>query len=150
MSDTTDLLTGLAAMIAAAGLGIDYDPEAVYTSDQTGIVMKAMPAAPDRVVTLNAVWQGDNVAIPAGQCMVQVRGRGLPGQPLDVDELLDSIKPILHGATGLVFGGVTVDQMYRKVRAPLGADASKRWECVDQYYLDVATQPTALQPASGW
>jgi hypothetical protein len=136
-------------MIAAAGLGIDYDPDAVYTPDQTGILMKVMPADPDRVVVLNAVWQGDNITLPAGQCMVQVRGRGLPGQPLDVDDLLDPIKTILHGSTNLIFGGVTVIQMNRKVRAPLGMDASKRWEIADQYYLDVSTQPTAPQPTSG-
>lgn len=149
MSDTSDLLTGLAAMIAGAGLGITYNQNGIYTSGQTGILMKVMPSTPDRVVVLNAVSQGDHITLPQGQVMVQIRGRGLPGQPLDVDTLLDSIKTILHGSTNLIFGGVTVIQMNRQVRAPLGMDDSKRWETADQYYLDVATPPTALQPASG-
>lgn len=149
MSDTSDLLTGIATMIAGAGLGITYSPAGTYLASQTGIFMKIMPATPDRVVTLTAVNQGDNITMPLGQVMVQVRGRGIAGNPVDVDDLLDSIFNILHGTTNLTFGGLTVIQMNRKVSVPMGMDDSKRWERVDQYYLDVSTPPTALRPASG-
>lgn len=150
MSNTTTLATGLAALIAGAGLGITWNPAGTYTAGQTGILMKVMPPAPDRVVTITVVWAGDDITMPSSQPMVQIRGRGLPNQPLDVDELLDPIADLLHGATGLVFGGITVVQMNRRVIAPLGMDdASKRWERADQYYLDVDVPPTANRPAGG-
>lgn len=150
MSVTSDLLTGIAQMIAGAGLGITYSPTGVYTSGQTGIFMKIMPAAPDRVVTLTAVNQGDDITDPFGQIMVQVRGRGLPNKPVDADDLLDGIFTILHGTKGLVFGSMTVDQCNRKVSIPMGADTSQRWERIDQYYLDASFPATANRPDGGW
>ncbi|MDQ0894426.1 phage tail terminator protein [Agromyces ramosus] len=150
MSNTTTLLTGLAAMIAGAGLGIAWNPAGTYPVGQTGIFMKIMPQSPDRVVTLNCVWAGDDITMPSSQPMVQIRGRGIPNRPLDVDDLLDPISDLLHGATSLVFGGVTVVQMNRRVVAPMGMDdASKRWERADQYYLDVDVPPTINRPQGG-
>ncbi len=148
MSVTTDLLNGIAAMSAAAGVGT-YSPAGMYTAVQTGIFMKIMPATPDRVIVLTAVNQGDNITDPFGQIMVQARFRGLPGQPLDVDELGDSFFDIFHGTTGLVFASMGAVQMNRKVSVPNGMDDLKRWERIDQYYLDVAFPPTVNRPAGG-
>lgn len=151
MSVTTDLLTGVAVKIAAEVTpAVVWSPTGVYTTSQTGIMLKFTPDKPDRVVVLTAVNQGDDISMPLGQVMIQVKGRGLPNRPTDVDDLLDSIFTVLHGTTNLVFGSVTVIQMNRKVRVPMGMDDSKRWELIDQYYLDVSTAPTILQPASGW
>lgn len=149
MSVTSDLLTGIATMIAGASLGITYSPTGVYTASQTGVFMKIMPAAPDRVVTLTAVNQGDDITMPLGQIMVQVLGRGLPNKPVDVDDLLDGIFAILHGATNLAFGTVTVIQCNRKVSVPMGMDTSQRWTRADQYYLDVDFPPTSNRPDGG-
>lgn len=149
MSVTTDLLEGIAGMIAGAGLGVTFSPTGVYTASQTGVFMMMMPAAPDRVVTLTAVNQGDDISMPLGQVMVQVRGRGLPNRPTDVVKLLDDIFDVLHGATNLVFGSATVIQMNRKVSVPMGMDDSKRWERADQYYLDVDFPATTNRPVQG-
>ena len=148
MSATSDLLTGIATMSAAAGVGT-YSPSGVYTAGQTGIFMKVMPANPDRVIVLTAVNQGDDISNPFGQIMVQARFRGLPGQPLDVDDLADSFFSIFHGTTGLVFGTMGAVQMNRKVSVPNGMDDLKRWERIDQYYLDVDFPLTANRPAGG-
>jgi hypothetical protein len=148
LSAITDLLNGIATMSATAGVGV-YDPAAVYTTGQTGIFMKVMPATPDRVIVLTAVNQGDSISDPFGQVMVQARFRGLPGQPLDVDVLADSFFDIFHGTTGLVFGSVGAVQMNRKVSVPMGMDDLKRWSRVDQYYLDVAFPPTVNRPPGG-
>ena len=148
MSTTGDLVDGIAGIIFAAGLAT-FNPNGVYQSNQTGIFEKIMPAAPDRVITLTAVYQGDDVTMPLGQVMVQVRGRGVPNKPRDVDDLLDPIFNILHGATYLTFGSVTVIQMNRRVSTPMGMDDSKRWERVDQYYLDVDFPATTNRPAQG-
>jgi hypothetical protein len=147
MSVTTDLLEGIAGMIVAGVSGTSYNPAAATVNG--GILLKLMPASPDRVITLTAVNQGDDITMPLGQVMVQVRGRGLPNRPTDVDDLLDSIFDVLHGTTNLAFGSVIVVQMNRKVSVPMGMDDLKRWERVDQYYLDLDFPPTANRPAQG-
>ncbi|MGH3704203.1 MAG: phage tail terminator protein [Agromyces sp.] len=150
MSNTTALATGLAAHIAAAGIGIAWNPAGTYPAGQTGIFMKLMPQSPDRVVTINVVWGNDDITLPLSAPMVQIRGRGLPNRPLDVDDLLDPVADLLHGSTGLVFGGLRVVQMNRRVVVPMGMDdTSKRWERVDQYYLDVDVPPTSNRPEGG-
>jgi len=144
---TTDLLEGIAGMIVAGVPGTSYNPAAPTVNG--GILLKLMPASPDRVITLTAVFQGDDITMPLGQVMVQARGRGLPNRPTDVDDLLDSIFPVLHGTTNLAFGSVTIVQMNRKVSVPMGMDDLKRWERVDQYYLDLDFPPTANRPEQG-
>lgn len=144
---TTDLLEGIAGMIVAGVPGTSYNPAAPTVNN--GILLKLMPASPDRLIVLTAVNQGDDISMPLGQIMVQVRGRGVPNRPTDVDDLLDDVFDVLHGTTNLVFGSLTVIQMNRKVSVPMGMDDSKRWERIDQYYLDVSTAPTALRPVSG-
>lgn len=147
--NTTTLSNGLAALLAASGLGLTWNPTGGYTAGQTGVTMKLMPTTPDRVVAITVVWAGDDITMPSSQPMVQIRGRGLPNNPLDVDELLDSIADVLHGATRLTFSGITVVQMNRRVVVPMGMDDSKRWERIDQYYLDVDVPPTTNRPTGG-
>lgn len=149
MSDTTDLLTGIAQLIAAQVPAITFNPSGVYTTGQTGIFFKVMPPSPDRAVVLHAVNQGDSITDPFGQIMVQVLFRGAQGNPLDVDDLGDSVFDILHGTTGLIFGSMTAVQMNRKVSVPMGMDDLKRWSRADQYYSDVAFPPTVNRPAGG-
>lgn len=148
MGATRDLLNGIAGMIVTAGIGV-LNPNGIYAANDTGILFLIMPAAPDRAITLTAVSQGDNITMPLGQVMVQVRVRGLPNNPLDALDLSDSIFGILHGAKDLTFGSVHVIQMNRKVNVPMGQDDAKRTELVDQYYLDVDAPETTLRPAGG-
>lgn len=149
MSNTTALLDGFATLIAAEVPGILWNAGGTYTAGQTGIFRKIMPTAPDRVVTLTIVDLGDDVSMPLGQKMLQVRGRGLPNRPWDVDDLLDPIFDVLHGRTYIVIGGQTVIQCNRRVSTPMGMDDSKRFERVDQYYLDVDVPPTLNRPVGG-
>lgn len=149
MSALTDLLTGLAQKIHAAGINIEWNQSGLYTPGQTGIYMMTMPPTPDRAVALFAVPQGDDPSMPLGKTMVQVRSRGLPGQPLDVLDLSDSMFAVLHGTTDLPFGSITVIQMNRRISTPLGTDDLKRTEWVDQYYLDCDYPPTINRPVGG-
>jgi hypothetical protein len=149
MGATRDLLNGLAGMIVAAGFGVQNPPGVIYAPADTAVFFLTMPASPDRVIVLNAVSQGDNITMPLGQVMVQVRVRGLPNNPLDALDLSDSLFGILHGTKDLTFGSVHVIQMNRKVNVPMGQDAAKRSEIVDQYYLDVDAPATINRPAGG-
>lgn len=151
MTATSDILTGVAQLIAGAGIAT-WNPNGVYTLSQTGILMKIMAdgaGVPDRVVVLNLVPLTDDISLPLGRSMLQVAGRGIRNQPLDVDALMDPIFDLLHGRTGDVFGTVTVVQMFRTSSVPMGEDALTRSERADKYFLDVAAAPTALRPAGG-
>ncbi|TIH33679.1 phage tail terminator protein [Subtercola vilae] len=149
MSVNSVLLDGLAKFAASANIGFTYTPNGLYSASQTGIYVVALPDKPDRAMTLTAVNQGDDITNAFGQVMVQARFRGLPNQPLDTENLGDSVFDVFHGTTNLIFGGVTVVQMNRRVSIPMGQDAAKRFERVDQYYLDVSTPTTTNRPAGG-
>lgn len=149
MTDTRAFLTELGEYLAGAGLGLSWNPDALYTAGQLGIWTKLMPAAPDRAVVINVVWGGDDITMPRSQPMIQIRARGAAGKPLDVDDILDPIAATLHGKTNLPLGGFMVVQINRRVVAPLGADESKRWERADQYYADVDVPPTINRPEGG-
>lgn len=150
MSTTEDFLTGIAGMIVVGVPGTSYSPNPATLVANKGIVMKLMPVSPDEIITLNAVAQGDDISMPLGQIMLQVRARGAKNNPLSPDTMLDNIFGVLHGSTNLVFGSMTVVQLNRRIRVPMGMDeASKRWEAIDQYYADVDYPPTALRPIQG-
>jgi hypothetical protein len=146
---TTDLLTGLAQRATTATIGPKWSPAGTYAASDIGIFLKIQPVAPDRCITLAAVDQGDDILLPFGQKMVQVRARGAANNPMDCDDILDSIKAVFHGSLDLTFGTAHVITMMRRLRVPMGMDESKRWDAVDQYYLDVDSPATALQPTYG-
>ncbi|OYV64455.1 MAG: hypothetical protein B7X07_06370 [Actinobacteria bacterium 21-64-8] len=151
MTATSDVLTGIAQLIAGAGIAT-WNPTGSYALTDTGILMKIMAdgtGVPDRVVVLNLIPLTDEVSNPLGRSMLQVAGRGLRNDPLDVDALMDPIFDLLHGRTGDVFGTVTVVQMFRTSSVPMGEDALTRSERADKFYLDIAAAPTALRPAGG-
>lgn len=144
----SDLANGIATMIDAAGLAT-YRPTGVYQAAETGIFHKVLPDKPDRCVVLTAIPMTDSITEPLGLVMLQVRTRGLPNQPLDVDDLADPIFTLLHGQTNLTFGSVHVIQMYRTTSISNGQDDSKRWERIDQFYLDLDYPPTPIRPEGG-
>lgn len=152
MTVTRDLLTGFAALIATAGLGV-WNPDGVYALTDTGIFLKTMPdgaGIPDRVIVLNVIPLTDQVVAPDGLIMLQVACRGLRNNPLDVDDVADPIFDLIQNATYLTFGETTVVQVRRTSSVPMGQDANVRWERADKYYLDYSQHPTNLRPSGGW
>lgn len=149
MSARGDLLTGIAQQLADAGIGV-YS-QAAYATTDTGITLKTVPAAPDRVIVLNVYTPGqtDNPTIPMTQYAVQVRVRGRANQPLDTDETLDAVYNLLHGQEARTYGTVTTTQTLRASSVPMGQDANKRYEHADNYYIDATLPPTANRPVNG-
>lgn len=148
MGVADDISRGFAQMVEDSGLAV-FNEAGAYGPTDTGVVMKAVPAAPDRLVTITVVPLSDDIAAPQGQVMVQLRYRGLPNNPLDVDNLADAVKPLFHGLTNTVMGAHTVVQCDRRQSVPLGQDELKRWSRADQFYLDVEYPPTPLVPDGG-
>jgi hypothetical protein len=148
MGAATDIATGFAQIIAASGAAV-FNPSGVYQATDTAVIFKIVPPTPNRLVTISVVPLTDDLAAPQGQVMVQLRYRGNPNAPLDVDDLGDQIKPLFHGLKNTVMGSVTVVQCDRRQSVPLGQDEAKRWERADQFYLDVEYPPSALVPNGG-
>lgn len=115
----------------------------------TPIFWQDMPASPDRAVCITALPVRDNVSMPLGLVLVQVRTRGRPGVPLDCDDDADAIFDVLHGVTGLDLGSLSLVQVRRQLSAPMGIDDLKRRERADHYELDVDFPPTNLRPGAG-
>jgi hypothetical protein len=135
---TTDLLTGLAAYIAAGGVGATYSTSGAYTVLQTGIVLGTVPQAPDRVITLSAYGVDDSPALSDSTIGVQVRCRWGGQDPRPVDDLQDAIYNLLHGATGITLStGVKIVQCLRRSAVTLGQDENARWSNASNYYLTV-------------
>jgi len=148
MGAATDISVGVANVIANAGLGVKFQ-NTPYSTTDTGVFFKDVPQAPDRVVVISVIPMSDELAAPSGQVIVQIRTRGLPNNALDVDDLADTIKPVLHGLTAQTWGAIKLVQMVRNNAITLGQDTSKRWERVDDYTLDVEYPPTVLVPDGG-
>lgn len=138
---TSRLLTGLAELLDAEGIG-DWNPSGLYTAGQTGILIRAIPPAPDRIITLAAYPAGANLpGLADHQVAIQIRPRA--GQdPRDCDDLADAVHDLLDGAEGLTLGGIAVVQAWRQSYTSLGDDANGRWQRSENYYLD-AMRPTS-------
>lgn len=132
------LLTGFAALIASWG-GTSYDPDAA----DSGVHLKVQPDQPDRTVTLAVVVAYLDPFARWGQGVLQVRYRGLPGDPLDVDALGGPITLRLNGSAGLVFDGVTVNTVENPRSLPAGRDQATRELRVDQFDIDFDLAPEA-------
>lgn len=140
---TTNLLTGLAEHLDAAAIGT-WRPTGTYTAGETAIVIRGIPPAPDRLITLAPYPVGS----PAGRSTIthgiQIRMRA-SADPRDVDDLADAVFDLLDSAGPLRFGGVVVNQLYRQSYTSLGQDSTGRWERSENYYVD-AERPTAHRP----
>ncbi len=140
---TSRLLVGLAEYLAADGIA-EWSPTAAYTTTQTGIVIAAMPPAPNRVICLTDYPVTDRIDRPNVVQAVQIRCRA-GADPREVADLADAVYDRLHGATGLMLGGIRVIQVRRQSYTRLPRDLADRHERSDNYYLD-AWRPSAHRP----
>lgn len=147
MSDTRDVVDGLARMLVTATVATYRSDGSPYLASETGVLFKDLTSTPDRVVVLNAYGTADdNPQWTLGRRLVQARFRGT-ADPLDVDALADAAFNVWHGATNLTFGSVHVVQILRVSSIPLGRDEQDlRWQRADNYALDLDYPTTANRP----
>lgn len=138
---TSKVLVGLAVILDTANVG-DWNPTGAYTANQTGILLRAVPPDPDRIITLAAYPVGTDLQGMADHTLgVQIRVRGLPDNPRDCDDLADSIFDELDSTGRATWGDVPVVQAWRQSYTSLGQDANGRWERSENYYVQ-AMRPT--------
>lgn len=140
---TTDLIAGMAALLADVGVGT-YRPTGAYLPGEVAISDRYIP--PDgQCITLSAYPAGPDLPGLADVTVgVQVRVRG-DEDPVTCDDLADAAYAVLHGAQALVFGAVAVVQIRRQSYTSLGPDANGRWERSENYFVD-AMRPNANNP----
>ncbi len=134
MGYTTDLLIGLAQILAADGIGV-WHTDGTYADNATGIVLNVVPQSPAAVVVLSTYSVGDDPIHADSVTGVQIRTRTPGEDPRPTDDLADAIFDLLQGAADLNLGGVAVQLVWRQSWTPLGADGNRRHERSDNYYL---------------
>jgi hypothetical protein len=141
-----NLLEGLAAHLAAGGIGATWSTSGAYTALQTGILLGSVPQAPDRIITLTAYGVADDPALSDSEIGVQVRCRWGGADPRPVQDLDDAIFALWHGKTNLVVGtgpaAITVVQLLRLSQTSLGQDENRRWS-TSSNYLVTTHRPSA-------
>lgn len=142
---TVTLVEGIAEYLAGLGAGV-WSPNGVYDSTDTGILYRAVPQSPDRIITLAPYPTGrDDPELIEVSVGLQVRTRGTT-DPRDVDRIADRVYDGLHGATALTLAGdLQVMQIYRQSYTSMGQDQTGRWERSDNYYID-AMRPSLHRP----
>jgi len=143
---TSDLLTGLAAFLAGAGIGVTYRPTGPYLATDTGVIFGLYQPTPDRQVALTAYVATDEAKVALSHIRVEFALRGIPNDSLDVHNLGDAIFNVLQGAEDLTFGTAHVVQALRKISAGGGIDANKRSMRSDSYELDLDVPVTPGRP----
>jgi hypothetical protein len=135
----SNLLTGLAVLIAAGGIEATYNTNGVYTELLTGIVLGNIPQIPHRCITLTVYGSDDNPALSDSEVSVQVRCRAQGADKRLVDDLDAAIFNLLHGKTAWTLStGVYVVQCQRKSGpASLGQDGNSRWSVSSNYAVTV-------------
>ncbi|MGI5178672.1 minor capsid protein [Dactylosporangium sp. CA-152071] len=137
---TTNLITGTAELLAAAGVG-EWRPNGPsYTANEVGILMRDVPPQPDRVITLAPSIVASPIGLADFIQGVQIRCRGTT-DPRVCEDLSDQVFDLLDSASRLTLGGVSVVQVYRQSHTPLGKDGNGRWESSSNYYFE-AMRPT--------
>lgn len=136
MTTTSAVLEAAARRLADQGVA-SYDEQGAYPADATGITLKSVPTAPDRVLTLG-VYDIDDSPDPSSSLrtyMLQVRTRGLAFPPTDVDDLAEAARDALTVHHDTWPGDLRVDRCHRVSTIPLGADGNRRQERTDNYRL---------------
>ena len=137
MGFESDLLTGIAQLLATAGLGTWRDT-GIYTTAETGIVFDTVPQSPDRVITLTDYVVSDDPALSDSVIGVQVRTRWGGQDPRPVKDLDGGIFDALHGLEGVTLtGGVHIVSMFRRSGTSMGQDTNNRWGRSSNYYATV-------------
>lgn len=135
MSFTGDVLKGLAAYLAAGGVGT-YQPSGAYPSGTADpIFLGDMPGTPDRLIVLTAYPVDDDPSLSDSTVGIQVRTRGAAGSAGSVDSLDDAVFERLHGARGITAGAVHIVQVHRRSGAPMGIDGNRRHGRTSNYYV---------------
>lgn len=132
MSHETDLLRGIAELLATEGVGV-YDETGPLPPDGTGIVLGRLPDGPGRVIGLTSYPVADD---DSADSITGVQARMRAGtDPTAVLDLSDAVFDVLHNRRTWTARAVRVEISWRNSEAWIGQDASGRMERTANYYF---------------
>lgn len=135
MGFQADLCTGIAQLLAGAGVGV-WNPASPYAATDIAISVRVMPAAPDAVIMLTPYPVSDDYALSDSVVGLQVQTRTGGEDPTTTDDLTDQVFDALQGLYGVTLStGIKVQAVERRSSLPLGQDDLHRWVNSDNYYL---------------
>lgn len=135
--NVSDALRGVAEHLATEGVGKWPGP---YTAGDTAVVLKRLPATPDRALAITVYDVDLDVELPNEGLMVQVVSRA-PGLVDAVDDLADAVLAVMHGTHHATWGDLHVSRCVHISTAPLGADGNGREERSDNYRIITTRTP---------
>ncbi|MFC7641442.1 minor capsid protein [Streptosporangium lutulentum] len=117
----------------------DWNPEGIYTPEQTAITLGGLPTAPDLAIAIAAYGlgqAGDDIEQTDSSVLVQFRVRGGGSDPRVADDLADAVFNAVHGLSEYRLStGVFVLLAERRIITPHTRDGSGRVERADSYEL---------------
>lgn len=130
------LLTGCAQWFADASLGTWKSDGSAYGAGDTGIVLRTITQAPDRLIVLSTYSVDDDPALSDTVTGLQVVTRWGGSDPRFTDDLTDAVYDLVHGAHDFdLTTGIHVVEALLQSGITLGQDANNRWRTSSNYYL---------------
>lgn len=133
MTTLRDYLTAIAVYLGESP-SLSWKPDGDYFAAETGIFLKDVPIAPDRIVVIAAYLDDWDRPLPLREINFQARCRGSQ-DPLNCDDIAEDVRGLLHWQHKVTWNGVKIDRVKHLSTAILGPDAKSRWERTDNYQL---------------
>lgn len=145
MGFQNDLAVGFAQLLADVSVGT-WKSSGVYAPTETGIVLRALPQAPDRVIVLSAYGVDDDLTMGDDVTGLQVTTRWGGGDPRMTDDLADLVFNQLHAMPRTTLStGIVVEQCFRRSVVSIGQDGNSRWRTTQNFYV-TAHRPSLHRP----
>ncbi|GAB3224120.1 hypothetical protein GCM10027447_12410 [Glycomyces halotolerans] len=144
MSWTTDLRTGCAETLHAAGAGTWRDDGTAYLPGETAIVRGRLQETPDRQIALNVYGPITDNSASDVTYGIQALVRGDAEDPDSVDTVADAVFDALDGLEHITWGSVEISQVIGRPGTDLGPDSSDRYERTLNFHVQ-AQRTSALR-----
>lgn len=138
---TSLLLAGIAQRLHTAGVGT-WRATGTYEPSETAIVIRGIPDAPDKVITIADYPVGTSIKGMQDHTIgVQCRIRGTT-DPRVCSDIGDAIFAELDSLGMATLNTIAVVDMWRQSYTSLGQDAQRRWEASHNYYVEAMRAST--------
>lgn len=144
-SPVSQLLTAIAEMLDAAGVGV-WSTTGTYSPDDVVIFRGTERPIDNAQIILNWVDTDQHPEITQGTGILQVAMKGTASNPGSVDDIGYAVFAALHGLTDQPAGSAVIVQCLRRNSVPMGQDDKLRKERADQFDVDVEWPPTSHRP----
>jgi hypothetical protein len=138
---TNDLLNGIAALLAAEGVGV-WRPDDVIEPGEVGLFRGVLPDEPDVAIALNDYPVADDDTTNA---ITAIQFRMRAGRdPNVIANLADAVFNRLHQRRQYRVGDLYIALSWRQSQAWIGQDAQGRMELTSNFYFRTVRSGTYL------